>query len=153
MKRSNRLLVAAVAAALGFSLLAPAPTLADGAASTRNIIFGGAAAAAGTLILINHNKQVHERYAADAQTQATLAAQRNDATAAYESERSAYNHEVAINGEYKREVSLQHQQVVSLERQLATSRRTAAAGVGNGFAQPVSGSGKTAVASLGWGQL
>src|ERR1700722_15093336 len=79
-------------------LLPPHPAWADGGASTRNIILGGAAAA-GTLLIINHNKQVHARYAADAQRQAALQAQRNDSQAAYSSERSAYDHQVVINQE------------------------------------------------------
>jgi hypothetical protein len=163
MTNLNRILSALAVTAVSASLLGGQPALADGAASTRNIIIGGAAVAAGTLILINHNKQVHERYAQDAQRQAALQSQANDAQGAYESERSAYQHEVAINSAYKREVSIQHQQVVSLERQLSESKRTAAA-VSPGrtaFVQPASvtpvqtasGGQKTNVVALGWGTL
>lgn len=120
--------------------LPPHPAWADGGASTRNIIIGGAAAAAGTMILINHNKQVHARYAADAQRQAALQAQGNDAQAAYASERSAYDHQVAINQELEKEVALQHQVVVRLQRDLTESKKRAA-------------SLKAGTVSYGWGQL
>jgi hypothetical protein len=162
MTHVNRILSAVAVTAVSASLVGTQPALADGAASTRNIIIGGAAAAAGTLILINHNKQVHERYAQDAQRQADLQSQANDAEGAYQSERSAYQHEAAVNSALNREVSLQHQQVVSLERQLSASKRVAAAvsATGrNGFVQPASvtpaqSSGqKQTVAALGWGQL
>jgi len=164
MTHLNRILSAVAVTAVSASLLGAQPAMADGAASTRNIIIGGAAVAAGTLILINHNKQVHERYAQDAQRQAALQSQANDAQGAYESERAAYQHEVAVNEAYKRETSLQHQQVVSLERQLSASKRAAAAVSatgGNGFVQPASvmpaqtaNTGqKQTVAALGWGKL
>jgi hypothetical protein len=103
MKR--RILASAVV--LAFILaLGPVPrAAADGGASTRNILLG-VGAAAGTLIIINHNKQVHEHYAQDAANQAALANQRNDAEAAYRAEIRAYNHEVAVSDNLKKEVAL-----------------------------------------------
>ncbi len=53
----------ALAATMAVTIVPAAPALADGAASTRNII-GGAAVVGGTLLIINHNKQVHAREAA-----------------------------------------------------------------------------------------
>lgn len=94
--------------------LAPAPrALADGAASTRNILLGIGAAAA-TLIIINHNKKVHEKYAQDAATQASLASQRNDAQAAYQAELRAYNNERALADNYKHEVSVKDEEISDL---------------------------------------
>lgn len=109
----------ALAAGLTASVVPAAPALADGAASTRNILIGGAAAAAGTLILINHNKQVHAKYAEDARQQAAAQAQANNAEAAYESEKSAYQNQSAVLSEYKHEVVVQHQQIVALRRQVS----------------------------------
>src|SRR5579864_8701627 len=90
-------IIAGTLIALLFVSMTPSPqALADGAASTRNILLG-IGAAAGTLIIINHNKQVHAKYAQDAAAQAALANQRNDAEAAYKSEVQAYNHQVAVS--------------------------------------------------------
>ena len=121
--RASRTILAGLLAAATLGSLGPRPALADGAASTRNIIFG-AAAIGGTLLILNHNKKVHERYAEDARKQAALEDQRNNAEAAYEAEKQAYAHEVAINQEYAKEVSYQHQQVVAQERQLAQLRHS-----------------------------
>ena len=91
--------------------LTPAPrALADGAASTRNILLGVGAAAA-TLIIINHNKKVHQKYAEDAQAQAATAAQRDDARAAYRAEVRAYDNQVAVTSELKREVAVKDQMI------------------------------------------
>ena len=57
----RRLACFTFAAALAATALPSAPALADGAASTRNILLGGAAA---TLLIINHNRKVHQKYAA-----------------------------------------------------------------------------------------
>ncbi|MDQ6766601.1 MAG: hypothetical protein M3Z41_02195 [Candidatus Eremiobacteraeota bacterium] len=113
-------LAASLVAALLVSL-APAPrALADGAASTRNILMG-IGAAAGTLIIINHNKKVHQKYAEDAQKQAATAAQRDDARAAYRSEVRAYENQVAVTSELKREVAVKdrmiEQQKLALQQQ------------------------------------
>lgn len=110
-----RLACLTFAAALAASVL-PAPALADGAASTRNIILGGAAA---TLLIVNHNKKVHQKYAEYDRRQASTQAAANNAEAAYESERQAYAHEAALVASYKHEVAIQHNEVVSLRHQLA----------------------------------
>ena len=99
--------------------LAPAPkALADGAASTRNILLGIGAAAA-TLIIINHNKKVHEKYAEDAQQQAALAEQRDDAQAAAAQYKKAYQEQLATSNELKKEVAVQQQQIDGLKQELA----------------------------------
>lgn len=147
--------------------LAPAPrALADGAASTRNILMG-LGAVAGTLIIINHNKKVHEKYAADAQQAAVLSSQRNDAWAAYRSEQRAYNNQVALSGELKEEVALkdgvikkqqtaleqQRQQLASMGVKLesmpvaVTAPRTVAAHQTTSKTMPMQ------VVSYGWGTL
>jgi hypothetical protein len=115
-------------AALGIALLAlpaltrsAAPASADGGASTRNILLGGAAAA-GTLLIVNHNQKVHERYAQDARKQAELEEQRNDLQAAYSAEKRAYEQEVALVGQYKRQVALQHRELVVRERRIASQQ-------------------------------
>jgi hypothetical protein len=103
-------------AALGATAVPAAPALADGAASTRNIIIGGAAAA---LLIINHNRKVHQKYAEYDRRQAQTQSEANNAEAAYESERSAYQHEAALVSSYQHEVAVQHQEVLRLRHQLA----------------------------------
>lgn len=113
-------LVAALLIAAFAATSAPAPrALADGAASTRNILLGGAAA---TLLIINHNKKVHERYAEDAQKQAALASQRDDAWSAYHSEQKAYANKSALVAELQKEVNYQHNVVAQLQKQNASQR-------------------------------
>ena len=117
----TRAFVAASLIAAILVSLAPAPqALADGAASTRNILLG-IGAAAGTLIIINHNKKVHQKYAEDAQKQAALAAQRDDAQAAYRAEVKAYDNQLAVSSELKREVAIKdkmiEQQKLALQQQ------------------------------------
>ena|SRR5579864_6956038 len=99
-------------------MLAPVPQAsADGKASTRNILIGGAAAA---LLIINHNKKVHQRYAEDAHNQAVLASQRDDAWAAYRSEQQAYNHEASLVADLNREVAYQHNIIDQQRSQIAS---------------------------------
>ena len=119
MKTSIPFSHAALALVLGISLATPRPALADGAASTRNIIFGAAALGAGTLIVLNHNKKVHQKYAEYDRRQAQSQAEANQAEAAYESERSAYNHEAALVNEYQQQTAYQHHQVVAYRNQTA----------------------------------
>jgi hypothetical protein len=107
--KTKRFLATSVIAALLMSLTPAPQVLADGAASTRNILLGVGAAAA-TLIIINHNKKVHQKYAEDAQAQAALASQRNDAQAAYRAEVKAYDNQVAVNSELKEEVAIKDKQ-------------------------------------------
>lgn len=129
---------------VSLSQATPSRAWADGGASTRNIIFGGAAAA-GTLLILNHNKQVHERYAEDAQRQAALAGERNDAQAAYAAERSAYLQQLSVTKDLQKEVAFQHEVVVRLEREVAQANKHAAALAQARSAVPV--------VSYGWGRL
>ena len=112
----------ALAASLGITAMPSAPALADGAASTRNII-GGAALVGGALLIINHNRKVHQKYAEYDRRQAYTQAQANNAEAAYASERQAYNHEAALVAGYKHEVAIQHQEVLRLRHEIAMNRR------------------------------
>jgi len=137
----------ALAAAIAAGAVPSAPALADGAASTRNILIGGAAA---TLLIINHNRKVHQKYAEYDRQQAATQAQANNAQAAYQSERSAYEHEAALVAGYKHEVAVQHQMVLQLRHQLAMSNRgsqTASKPVAHGTVAVRPGQ------SLGWGSL
>lgn len=61
----QRALAAAFAAALAASAVAPA--LADGAASTRNIIIGSAAAIGTVPLVVNYNHKVREKRAEEQQ--------------------------------------------------------------------------------------
>jgi hypothetical protein len=113
-------IIAAVTLAAFALALTPKPqALADGAASTRNIIIGTAAAAA-TVLIINHNKKVHERYAQDAQAQAALALQRDDAKTAAAQYKTAYEHETVVAANLKRQVALQQSQINTLNAQVAS---------------------------------
>jgi hypothetical protein len=154
MNMKQSLASLALAAAFTAAAVPAGPALADGAASTRNIIIGGAAAAAGALILINHNKQVHARYAQDAANQAAAEAQANNAQAAYAAERQAYLHQVALNGEYRHEEAIQHSMIVKLRNQVASQQRQLR---GTAQAQaPVNATAtapRVATVSYGWGAL
>ena len=118
MMKHTKILAAGL---IGLMLLASVPktTLADGAASTRNILIGVGAAAA-TLIIINHNKKVHQKYAEDAQKQAALAAQRDDAQAAAKQYKLAYEHETVVAGELKKEVAIQQSEISKLQAAVAS---------------------------------
>jgi len=135
MMTKRNLACLALVASFGMTAMPGAPAMADGAASTRNII-GGAALVGGALLIINHNRKVHQKYAEYDRRQAYTQAQANNAEAAYASERSAYNHEAALVAGYKREVAIQHQEVVRLRHEIAMSQRSnahvasAAAGTG-----------------------
>jgi hypothetical protein len=117
-----------LAATLAATAVPAAPALADGAASTRNIIIGGAAAA---LLIINHNRKVHQKEAELDRARAYQQARANDAEAAYESERQSNAHEAALVASYQHEVAVQHQEVLRLRHQLAMaqSRRAPARNV------------------------
>ncbi|TAM59967.1 hypothetical protein EPN52_06080 [bacterium] len=149
----TRLAAAATLAALLTTLAPQAPALADGAASTRNIILGGAAA---TLLIINHNRKVHERYAEDARRQAATAQQRDDAWAAYRSEKVAYDHEATVASELKREVAYQHRVIQDQRHQLSMAKTGQSADFARQSVAHVNAGGKSqqvAVVSYGWGSL
>ncbi|MBV9270953.1 MAG: hypothetical protein JO165_07665 [Candidatus Eremiobacteraeota bacterium] len=112
---------AAAALAASLALTVPtAPALADGAASTRNIILGGAAA---TLLIVNHNRKVHQVYAEKDRRQAQTAQERDNAWAAYASEKNAYDNLAAANTELQKEVAYQHKIIVQQRQELAMSDR------------------------------
>ena len=113
--------IAGTALAGTMALLAPAaPALADGAASTRNILLGIGAA---TYLVIQHNRKVHERYAEDARRQAELQSENNDAWAAYSSEKNAYSNSLSEISDLKREVAYQHNIIVQQRQQLSMAGR------------------------------
>jgi glycerol-3-phosphate dehydrogenase len=120
MTIKRRLACLSLATVLATAAVPAAPALADGAASTRNIIIGGAAAA---LLIINHNRKVHQKYAEYDARQARTQAQASNAEAAYESERQAYLHEASLVSSYQHEVAVQHQEVLRLRHQLAMTNR------------------------------
>lgn len=136
-----------MAAMLALSL--PSAARADGAASTRNILFGVGAAAA-TYLIIQHNRKVHERYAEDARRQAQLQSENNNIQAAYSSEQSAYSNAHAEIVDLKREVAYQHSVIVQQRQQLAMR---------GGFAAPTRVAAasvspkQVAMVSYGWGEI
>lgn len=159
--------IAGTSLAAMLALAVPAaPALADGAASTRNILLGIGAA---TYLIIQHNRKVHERYAEDARRQAELQSENNDAWAAYSSEKRAYGNALSEISDLKREVAYQHNVIVQQRNQLAMSSR----GFGNSaprsvaYAAPRSrfrtsashrtasrpASNDVAMVSYGWGEL
>jgi hypothetical protein len=146
MNMKRTLASIALTGTVALTAIPAAPALADGAASTRNII-GGAAVIGGTLLIINHNKQVHAKEDQMASAQAQADENANNAQAAYESERKAYQAQVAINGEYKHEVALQHKLIVQMRNQLAANQRS-----GNVSAAPATPA-RVATTSYGWGTL
>ena len=157
----KRTIAAALAASLLVGLAPSAPVKADGAASTRNILIGAAAA---TLLIVNHNRKVHEKYAADAQAEASLAAQRNDAQAAYASEKKANENLQAANAELKREVAYQHDIITKQDQKLAMMKSSTLASPNYASTASVattprrpgvdSASNQTvAVVSYGWGTI
>ncbi|GAC1303592.1 MAG: hypothetical protein NVSMB19_13700 [Vulcanimicrobiaceae bacterium] len=119
MNLSSRFATAALAGAMGLSFAAPQPALADGAASTRNIIFG-AAAIGGSLLVINHNKKVHQKFAEYDRRQAESESERNQAQAAYIHEKRAYQSEVALVHDLERQVAVQRNMIHQRDKQVAS---------------------------------
>jgi len=133
--------------------LTPAPrAFADGAASTRNILLGVGAAAA-TLIIINHNKKVHQKYAEDAQAQAALASQRDDARTAYKAEVRAYDNQVAVSNELKKEVSVKDSMISQLRGQLAQMGVQTQIVKPGPKSAPALAAHSVQIVSYGWGTL
>lgn len=163
--RIRQAIAGTVLAAMVAAMLPSAPALADGRASTRNIILGIGAAAAATYLIIQHNKKVHAKYAADARRQAELQSENQDAWAAYRSEKIAFSNEAAEVADLEREVAYQHRVVVQQQHELALadrngfiapqvavapqgrSRRTVAS------RSPRSNAQSVAMVSYGWGQI
>jgi hypothetical protein len=149
MNMKRTLASIALAGTVAMTAIPAAPALADGAASTRNII-GGAALIGGTLLIINHNKKVHQKEDEMASAQAQAEESANNSQAAYQAERRAYLAQVALNGEYKHEVAVQHKMIVQMRNQLASAQRAHSTNtVGTAPSQPT----RVATTSLGWGNL
>ncbi|HLX03280.1 MAG TPA: hypothetical protein VKS80_14340 [Trinickia sp.] len=136
-----KVFLASIALAGSVASSVPAPVYADGAASTRNILLLGGAAA---YMIIQHNRKVHQKYAEDAQREADLEQQNNDEHAAYEQERRAYNEQVAVTRELQKEVAYQHEVVEQQRAQLSALH------VQSGFSAPGS---QVAAVSYGWGNI
>lgn len=144
----------ALTATLGMAIPA-APALADGAASTRNILLGVGAA---TYLIIQHNRKVHERYAEDARKQAYLQQENNDAWAAYHQEQRAYDQQVAVNADLKREIAYQHKVVEQQRQQLAANGSRGSFAQRQNVQHTVARSNarndkQVALVSYGWGDL
>lgn len=156
--------IAGSALAAMLALLVPAaPALADGAASTRNILLGIGAA---TYLIIQHNRKVHERYAEDARRQAELQSENNDAWAAYSSEKRAYSNSLAEISDLKREVAYQHSVIQQQRHQLSMGQRNGFIQQRAAYAPPPARrstvhavrvasapSSDVAMVSYGWGQI
>lgn len=143
----------ALTAILGLLFPAPRPALADGAASTRNLLFLGAAAGA-TYLIIRHNQVVHQREAAMAVQEAQTAQARNDAWAAYAAERHAYVQQVAVNRALQQEVAYQHHVIVAQRRAIASQAPAGDQAPTEGFAGPAPlVASQVANVSYGWGDL
>jgi len=139
---TKRIIAMALCAGL-LSVGAGAPDLTDGAASTRNIIFGAAAAGVGTAVVINHNKKVHQKIdEKDAQIH-SLDQQRSDAETSSQSEHQAYLHEVAIANQYMAENASLKREVAGLQNRRQVSLNGAPG------APPL----RVASVSYGWGRL
>ena len=137
------------------------PARADGAASTRNIILGGALVG-GTLLILNHNKKVHQKEDELTNARNQAQAERDQAYASYQSEAAsasslrkqlaAENREMAA---LKREVAMQHNQIKKLRGQTSMNGGPSK----NSFIGPppvraasTPPTMRLASASYGWGQ-
>lgn len=159
----KRALAGTTLAAMLALLVPAAPALANGAASTRNILLGIGAA---TYLIIQHNRKVHEKYAEYDRRQAELQSENSDAWAAYSSEKNAYGNAMAEVTDLKREVAYQHNVVQQLRHQLAMSGRSgnsasyrqtafapSAPAQRHTAARHVANANDVAMVSYGWGQL
>ena len=129
-----------------------APARADGAASTRNIILGGALAA-GTLIVVNHNKKVHQKEAEMDSARRQAEAQRNEAYASdsqLHSRVTAQNREIAS---LKQQLAQQHAQLQRLQRQIGSSNDTRTAFIAPAPKVAAPATVRVASESYGWGHL
>jgi len=160
----KRALAGTTLAAMLALLVPAAPALADGAASTRNILLGVGAA---TYLIIQHNRKVHEKYAEYDRRQAELKSENNDAWAAYSSEKKAYDNSLAEIVDLKREVAYQHNVVQQLRHQVAMANgnrsqshsfqtayhRAPQAQVKTARHVAAAPSNQVALVSYGWGQI
>lgn len=160
---AKRALAGTTLAAMMATLVPAGPALADGRASTRNILLGIGAA---TYLIIQHNRKVHEKYAEDARRQAELQAENNDAWAAYNSEKRSDENALAEVSDLKREVGYQHQVILEQRHQLSMSGQSdrtvaftdppRAARKSNARSHHLAArppSSDVAMVSYGWGQI
>ncbi|MBV8599999.1 MAG: hypothetical protein JO359_00395 [Candidatus Eremiobacteraeota bacterium] len=137
-----------------------APAAADGAASTRNIILGGALVG-GTLLILNHNRKVHQKYDELTNARNQAQADRDQAYASYQSAASssyAYAQRLAATqrelASYRHTLAMQHDEIVKLRHQIALRQDNArSAFVQPNTAKPPSPTVRVASESFGWGQL
>lgn len=150
---TKRLIAGALCAGL-LSVGAGTPASADGAASTRNIIFGAAAAGVGTWATVNHNKKVHQKIdEKDAQIH-SLDQQRSDAETSSISEHQAYLHEVAVANHYMAETASLKREVASLKQQVALNGAPGPVGLHPAAAVAQAQAPlRVASVSYGWGAL
>jgi hypothetical protein len=150
--------------ALLASVIPAPPAQADGAASTRNIILGGALVG-GTLLIINHNRKVHQKYdeltnarnqAQAERDQAYAASEQSSAAASsYQSQLAARNRELAA---YKRTVAMQHNEITKLRKEVSMGPGAGTA-TKSSFIAPMPAKPpsvpqvRVASLSYGWGQL
>ena len=139
--------IAGTTMAAMLALAAPSAAMADGAASTRNILLGAGLA---TYLIIQHNRKVHERYAEDARRQAQLQSQNQNMAAAYSSERSAYSNALSEIVDLKREVAYQHSVIVGQRHQLGMQGGFARTRVAGASLSP---SRQVSMVSYGWGRI
>jgi uncharacterized protein HemX len=159
-----RTIAAFMLLALAAVALPVTPARADGAASTRNIILGGALAA-GTLLILNHNKKVHQKEDELTNARNQAQAERDAAYASYQSEAAgaaalrkqlaAANREMAA---LKREVAQQHSEIMRLRKEVSMTRPATPAQ--SAFIAPAPSKPALTVPTLrvasvtyGWGQL
>ncbi len=155
----KRALAATTLAALCATAVPAVPALANGAASTRNIFLGAAAA---TYLIIQHNRKVHQKYAEDARLQASTQQQADNSWAAYHSEQNAYSYEAAQVSDLKREVAFQHNVISQQRQQLAmmpvhrgfvSEPSVAMAPSRHSSSKPRRNDKQVAMTSYGWGTL
>ena len=150
MRRIQSTLALLLLAALAATAI-PRPVLANGAASTRNILLG---IGVGTYLIIRHNKAVHQHNAQVAAQQAAAAQQANNAWAAYNAAERSAKEEALVNVELRKEVSYQQALVAQQQRELAAvhlspqfTRVVATTTSGPGPQKMVASTG------IGWGSL
>jgi hypothetical protein len=141
-------IVLALTALVGTTLPA-APARADGAASTRNIILGGALAG-GTLLIINHNKKVHQK-------EDELSNARNQAQAERDQAYSSYQQAAASANAYRRQLAVENREMVALKRQVAQLRKQVSSAQGTASQSAfIAAAPRVPLATnvaYGWGQL
>jgi len=140
MKEIRAFLAVLAASAILLLGVPAAPAQANGAASTRNLLLLGGAAA--TYLIVQHNRKVHAQEAENAQRQAAAEEASNDAWSAYHQAEHAYQEELVVNGELQKELAYQHRVVTAQRAELAALS-----------VHDSQGTGGATVISYGWGTL